>query len=75
MDTIYVAITRTGKQTKHVEAAKGSTVRQLLEKAGLEEAEFGSWTIVDEDGDSLNLYDEVHSSTQLICGMRTSGAA
>lgn len=71
---IYVAITRTGKETAHVEVPSGSTVQDTFVKAGFSPSDYNSWTITDEDGDTLRLTDRLTSSTQLICGGRVAGA-
>lgn len=72
---IFIAITRTGKETKHVEVEKNSTVEAAFQKAGFSRTDYADWTITDEDGDSLQLTDVLTNSGQLIVGKKVSGAA
>lgn len=72
---IFIAITRTGKDTKHVEVEKGATVESAFIKAGFSSSDYSSWTVTDEDGDTLSLSDTLNNSGQLIVGKKVSGAA
>ena len=72
---IFIAVTRPGKDTAHVELDKGSTVEQAFVKAGFSRDDYAKWSITDEDGDSLSLNDTLNNSGQLICGTKVSGAS
>lgn len=72
---LFIAITRPGKDTKHVEVEKGSTVEQAFIKAEFSRDDYSKWSVTDEDGDSLSLTDTLNNSGQLIAGTKVSGAA
>lgn len=72
---IFIAITRPGKETKHVELEKGSTVEDAFVKAGFSRSDYSGWSVTDEDGDTLSLSDTLNNSGQLIAGTKVSGAA
>jgi hypothetical protein len=71
---IYITLVRPGKPPTQVEASRGSTVRQVLDKAGIPSTEYANWSFTDEDGDTLGLDSSLDNSTALICGTRVDGA-
>lgn len=75
MSNIYVTIVRTGKEEVTETVESGSTVRQVLDQAGIAAATYNGWSITDEEGDSLTLDSSLYNSTALICGARVNGAA
>lgn len=75
MSNVYITIVRTGKNEVTEAVPSGSTVRFVLEQAGIAASTFNDWAITDEDGDSLTLDSTLSMSTALICGERSDGAA
>lgn len=71
---IYITIVRTGKSEVTEGVESGTTVREVFEKAGIANTVYEGWSITDEEGESLSLESQLHSSTALVCGARTNGA-
>lgn len=74
-DNVYITIIRTGKDEVTVTLPAGATVREAFEKADIAPAVYNAWSITDEDGNSMSLSSTLSSSTALVCGARTNGAA
>lgn len=74
MSNIFITIVRTGKQEVTETVSAGATVREVFEQAGISSDVYGSWSITDENGDTLTLNSELWATTALICGARTNGA-
>lgn len=75
MSNIYVTIVRTGKDEVTETVSAGSTVRTVLDQAGIAAATYNGWSIQDEEGNTLTLDSTLDYTTALICGARVNGAA
>ena len=74
MSNIYITIVRTGKDAAHETVTEGTTVREVFEQAGLESGVYSTWSVTDEDGNSLSLDSQLYETAALVCGARTDGA-
>ncbi len=74
MSNIYITVVRTGKDAIHETVESGTTVREVFEQAGIETSIYESWSVTNEDGDSLTLGSQLYETQALVCGARTDGA-
>lgn len=75
MSDIYITVIRPGKQPVTQGVAPGSTLRSVLDAAGLNSADYEGWHITNEAGGTARLDDTVHASTSFTCTQgRIAGA-
>lgn len=74
-EDIYVNIVRPGKETKTVSVTQGVNVEAVFIKAEIPADLYRTWTITNEQGETLGLGSTLHETTKLVCGGRVDGAA